>query len=344
MKRSVIFQLLLGGLTFLTLAGCHSGSMKQKPILSDSAQIALKEIRKDNTFYPAQYIGEAGTETPQYGYADLLGRSCDANTLEWLCRNDSSYIVRACAYRQLRRKSAARAVAMFHDSMADTYVLWCQSGCTRYCNSFAETLQSINSYDHDSYPLPPKAQNEIDSLLFFSHQQTDLLQQPYTLSSLQPQPYYYPILRKAMLQGNYAPVAAIAKYKKTADLPLIQAALKAYKTDDFDIDINNLTAVTLWPDPSFEWFVKNMCQGLTNKEEYFPATEELIEALLAYPKPWSYKVLETLMAGGYESTDKLQSIVKLKESYERKPRPYFKALYDKYASNIQHLRQVSVEP
>src|SRR3712207_1879918 len=173
----------------------------------------------------------------------------------------------------------------------------------------------------------------------------------YTLSlhdalpiCLQPQPYYYPILRKAMLQGNYAPVAAIAKYKKTADLPLIQAALKAYKTDDFDIDINNLTAVTLWPDPLFEWFVKNMCQGLTNKEEYFPATEELIEALLAYPKPWSYKVLETLMAGGYESTDKLQSIVKLKESYERKPRPYFKALYDKYASNIQHLRQVSVEP
>src|SRR3712207_8036050 len=90
MKRSVIFQLLIGGLTFLTLAGCHSGAMKQKPILSDSAQIALKEIRKDNTFYLTRYIGEAGTETPQYGYADLLGRSCDANTLEWLCRNDSS--------------------------------------------------------------------------------------------------------------------------------------------------------------------------------------------------------------------------------------------------------------
>src|SRR3712207_6789688 len=71
----------------------------------------------------------------------------------------------------------------------------------------------------------------------------------------------------------------------------------------------------------------------------FPYTtlfrSELIEALLAYPKPWSYKVLEALMAGKHENTDKQQNIIKLKESYERKPRPYFKALYNKYASRIE---------
>jgi len=154
----------------LELSCSRSKSPDKLLTLNDSAQLARDTIAADHVFYLTRGIGFEGRETPQFRCSDVLGRNCNTKQLEWLARNDSSYIVRLCAYRQLRRRSGQHAVAIFREFFRDTTSVKSQSGCCGSTSPYGEALQSINTFDRNISPLTIKQQNTIDSLLFLKTQ------------------------------------------------------------------------------------------------------------------------------------------------------------------------------
>ena len=63
--------------------------------------------------------------------------------------------------------------------------------------------------------------------------------------------------------------------------------------------------------------------------------DELLSVLLRYPEPWSYQLIERLAAGKYPDAEYTHFGITLKELYEKRPHPFFKPLYKKYAAHIK---------
>ncbi|RKW59228.1 MAG: hypothetical protein D8B52_06860 [Prevotella sp.] len=319
----------------LELSCSRSKSPDTLLTLNDSARLARDTIAADHVFYLTQGIGFEGRETPQFRCSDVLGRNCNTEQLEWLARNDSSYIVRLCAYRQLRRRSGQHAVAIFREFFRDTTSVKSQSGCCGSTSPYGEALQSINTFDRNTTPLTIEQQNTIDSLLFFENANAERLTNPYFLEDLQPLPLYYPIIRREMRKGNYAPVVLLAKYKQNSDFPLINAALQKCYQDRYKDAGMCLQAINCWPNVRFQWFVKRISQDFFKENTAGIALDELLSALLCYPEPWSYQLIERLAAGKYPDAEYTYFGITLKELYEKRPHPFFKPLYKKYAAHIK---------
>lgn len=337
-KTACAFALL--ATCFLLFAGCHDNVLKSRPQMNDSTIMMVDSIRQDSTFYLTRGVGMAGTEKPQWEWCNRLGRHAGTEVLYWLAGTDSSLVVRLCAYRQLRRKSGQKAVAFYQEHINDSVKVTLQSGCIVYDAPFVEAIEAVNSMDHDQPPLAAVWQNQLDSLQFFSNRQADLLQNPWFLGTLRPRKVYYSKLRTEVAKGNYAPVAALAKYHRTADIPLIERVLKTMRAESYDKTIAGLAAVENWPHKSFAWFVQEQCREAIDGESSALSDTYLIPVLLAYPEPWSYRMLQHLMGQNMPKEDLLTFGIELKDAYEKHPQPYFKPLYDKYCAHIK-LRPVS---
>ena len=324
-------------LLVLTLLGSSfKGGVTDRDDLPDSIRMAVDSLNKFGLFAQTYRLGTGGTPSAQYDYADWLRRNATADQLATIAMTGSSPVTRLWALRLLLEEPHPQVVDVLKAAVNDTTETQEGYGCL-YSN-MPFNLAAFKNYYFDQENVQTKeTQEAIDSMAFFDFMRrydydTEILEQ------LEPKPSYYAAAAEAADSGRVGILPLLVKYKNPNDRQRINRLLMADFEKEGEVSAMCCNAVETWGKPDFEDYAKHVCQAVIGKPKDYNA-DFYLPLLFRYPAPWSYQLIENVLAGKdrYSDIEDYKEYMKSRADEGEVP-PLFQSLYDRYMQEKRSVR------
>ena len=273
----------------ILVIGCKIGATTKNSDIRTNISEIVAGIAKDNCLN-TEYVGFVGHRTPQWDRFEKLSTEATDEELIKLTNNYNS-VVKCYAFWALAKRKNANAFAIFVKHINDTESVTTFRDCIKSSErtgDFFLSLVTPGQIDLSTFKIDSTQKEKLDSILVYD-QSVKIGAKSRLMSTITPKSTYYDRIKEiAVCEHNPYAFEALAKYKKNADLGLLQSLFNSENTE-----INGIECAINFNDSSFYLFLV----GVFGKEFYNDhinchKLNRLFQDLALYPSNNTYVLFD----------------------------------------------------